>query len=501
MFFSTSLWALFCIAAALIWFVFNRKLTGDLLSPFNFLFFGWFGPLLLRGFNLSVLERSWSSEAQLAVFASSVFLLVPCILSRRHPGFGSAEVKRGWDFDLLPVLNNKRFGQVLMITFAFGVSAYVYNEFVRNPVGVPFFSYLSDSTLPRAAYHQFGKTRETRSWGLYFSLPLYLESAMLYMMGRVRPNRDKIWWLALSALYPLLTILKLSRTDFVQVLVPFIMVEYYFAKFGVSKSKRNWSPVQLLKRYPYISFAVVLLFSVALLLESQYEILRNGQQGTDSFQRVVGTDIDIGFDSINTFLAQTYSYTAMPWENFVSTIENYRTEFRPGVGMLRPLFAVMGQGSAVDNLLYSIDFDPYNYTGLSYLGPINTYPFITTLYLEFGVPEMLVGSFVYALLVCTLYARFRRKPNFLNVCLYLHMPFAWMWLFSTAGFTGLHIYLNILFVWALSWIYRTWCAPLPRMRSLPVTVPRPVVLTPVRSTSMRFAAAKSSDPGLNETSV
>ncbi|MBZ5526596.1 MAG: oligosaccharide repeat unit polymerase [Acidobacteriia bacterium] len=442
------IWAVFIVAVALIWLKLNQRRFGDMLSPFNLLFFGWVGPLLLRGMNLSSLERPWSAGTCFLIGWTTVVLTGCSYFRKRVPGFEKESSRRMWRGGVIRVLEDPMVGRVVLATFAISFAAYIYNEFVRNPIGVPLIALHNDPTLLGEAFHVWGKPRESRSWGLYVSIPIYLESALLYMIGRVRPKKDGKWWIMLSALYPIMSVLKLARTDLIITLTAFIVAEYYFDKFSAGDGRREQSPVRIMKKYPYLCATLLTIFA-GVLLATQFEQLRGGVLSSDAFQQVVGTDIHV-YQPADNFLAEAYEYFAMPWENFESTYNTFSSTMRLGVGSFRPVFSLLGRGQAVDDLLDGIGFDPHT-------GPANTYPFITLQYMELGVVGVILGPIVYALFVNAIYSRFRGKPNFLNFCLYLHMPFAWMWLFSSFAFSGLHFYLMMVYLWGIDVYYRKYC--------------------------------------------
>jgi oligosaccharide repeat unit polymerase len=194
-----------------------------------------------------------------------------------------------------------------------------------------------------------------------------------------------------------------------------------------------------------------------MFLASQFVQLRNGFDSSDAFQTIVGTDIRV-YPPVDGFLSEVYEYFALPWQNFADTFDAYRPTIRLGIGFFRPVFSLLGQGAALDDSLDRINFDPT-------LGPANTYPFITLIYLELGILGIIVCPVLYGLFVSWIYARFRREPNFLNFCLYLHMPIAWMWLFSSSAFIGLHFYLTMAYLWAVDRYYRVYCVPRHRQPS------------------------------------
>jgi oligosaccharide repeat unit polymerase len=253
-----------------------------------------------------------------------------------------------------------------------------------------------------------------------------------------------------------MAILKLNRTNLITTLVVLIVVEHYLDRFSRARSRQRLRPRQFVKRYPYLC-ASLLAIIATMFLASQFVQLRNGFDSSDAFQTIVGTDIRV-YPPVDGFLSEVYEYFALPWQNFADTFDAYRPTIRLGIGFFRPVFSLLGQGAALDDSLDRINFDPT-------LGPANTYPFITLIYLELGILGIIVCPVLYGLFVSWIYARFRREPNFLNFCLYLHMPIAWMWLFSSSAFIGLHFYLTMAYLWAVDRYYRVYCVPRHRQPS------------------------------------
>jgi oligosaccharide repeat unit polymerase len=458
---------LLIVLVALAWLKLNQHRFRDSFSPFNILFFGWVGPLLLSTMTLSSLENPWSSGVWISLSWTTV-VLVACSYFRGIPeDFGDPASRFTWETSALATLKNRKAQRLILISFGVSFLAYIYNEFVRSPIGVPLFALYSDPTMIGPAFHEWGISRESRSWALYLSVPLYLQSALVYMVGRLKPRGEGTWWVAMSALYPIMAILKLNRTNLITTLVVLVVAEYYLDKFSRTDIRQRLRPRQFVRRYPYLS-ASLLAIIAAMFLASQFVQLRNGFDSSDAFQAVVGTDIRV-YKPIDGFLSEVYEYFALPWQNFADTFEHYRPEIRLGVGFFRPVFSLLGRGQAVDDALDRIGFDPS-------LGPANTYPFITLVYMELGILGIVVCPLLYGLFVNWIYARFRREPNFLNFCFYLHMPIAWMWLFSSSAFIGLHFYLTMAYLWGVDRYYRSYCIqrhqnPLALSRTGPLQQP------------------------------
>ena len=447
---------LLIVCVALAWLKLNQSRFGDSFSPFNLLLFGWVGPLLLSTMSLSSLERPWSSGVWWSL-GWTTLALIACVYFRPKPrGLDRPAVQLIWNTGALAILKNRKTQWVILISFAISFLAYIYNEFVRSPVGIPLVALYLDPTMIGPAFHEWGISRESRSWALYLSIPLYLQSGLVYMIGRLQPKGTGKWWIVLSVLYPVMAILKLNRTNLITTLVVFIVVEHYLDRFSRVRSRQRLRPRQFVKRYPYLC-ASLLAIIATMFLASQFVQLRNGFDSSDAFQTIVGTDIRV-YPPVDGFLSEVYEYFALPWQNFADTFDAYRPTIRLGIGFFRPVFSLLGQGAALDDSLDRINFDPT-------LGPANTYPFITLIYLELGILGIIVCPVLYGLFVSWIYARFRREPNFLNFCLYLHMPIAWMWLFSSSAFIGLHFYITMAYLWAVDRYYRVYCVPRHRQPS------------------------------------
>jgi oligosaccharide repeat unit polymerase len=445
---------LLIVIVAAAWFQLNQRRFHDSFSPFNLLFFGWVGPLLLSTMTLSSLESSWSFGVWVSLSWTTTALIACSYFRRSPPDLSEAGSRFTWDNSVLAALKNRKVQQVILISFSVSFLAYVYNEFIRSPIGVPLFALYSDPTMVGPAFHEWGISRESRSWALYLSVPLYLQSVLVYMIGRLKPQGTGKFWIAMSALYPVMAILKLNRTNLITTLVVLIIAEHYLDKFSRTDVRRL-RPRQFVRRYPYLSVSLLTIVGT-MFLASQFVQLRNGFDSSDAFQAVVGTDIRV-YKPIDGFLSEVYEYFALPWQNFADTFDHYRPEIRLGVGFFRPVFSLLGRGQAVDDALDRIGFDPS-------LGPANTYPFLTLVYMELGMVGIVVCPLVYGLFVNWIYARFRREPNFLNFCFYLHMPIAWMWLFSSSAFIGLHFYLTLAYLWAVNHYYRNHCIQPHRSR-------------------------------------
>ena len=139
--------------------------------------------------------------------------------------------------------------------------------------------------------------------------------------------------------------------------------------------------------------------------------------------------------------AEVYTYFAIPFHNFVQFVNEYDGGYHPGIGILRPVYSVLGMGSGVQKEIQIINFDSY-----LKMYPANTYPFLEVVYAEFGWIGILSAPVLYALLVNVLYVLFRYKKDFAIVALYFTViAYQWLWMFSNTNFTGVQYYMFGLF--------------------------------------------------------
>jgi oligosaccharide repeat unit polymerase len=436
------LWFLLTAAIVFVWFRVNRKLFKDVLSPFNCLLIGWVGPLLLKTLNLSTLERPWSFELVVltawVTFALIVTSLLPA-LSRGNVQFSS---RQHLFAEIIPLMRNGMFRLLLIASFGVGFAGYVYTEFYTNEIGIPLIAYLQDPSLSRSTipYWQWGKGDRLA----ILVVPLFVVVPMLYMVARTGRRRvEKLFYLFLAAVYPIGTLLKMSRIDFVNIITSIVFVEYYYRAFLLPE--KSSLRQKFVKYWRQLVLAIVVI-AVGWILSTTYMNLRTGvTMGSDYMTKRLGIEIDLP-EPASSFVVHLYSYVAMPFENFANFYNSYSGGYKPGIGFFRPVLSLIAQGRVADEMLRSVDFNLQ-------LLPVNTYPFITLIYAELGMLGFLVSPIVYGLFVNGLYIRFRRRPNFPNFFVYVICPFAWLWMFSWPVFTVLTFYLYMAYTLVLYRVY------------------------------------------------
>jgi hypothetical protein len=302
---------------------------------------------------------------------------------------------------------------------------YIYSEFITNPSGVPLLSAIQGN-MAMEDLHRWGK--ETR-WAIITPL-LFLLTPMLYMAFRVSSHASsRIILLILALLYPVFGLLKLSRSDIFVGVVNIIFVEYYFRKYMIKPSMKQFRT----RIATYILSALTLsILYITLYLRTGMDTLGN------LYARAIGFKYD-NPSIINETFAQIYGYLALPFENFHLFFESYSGGFNLGISVFRPIMSLLGQGVYVDKVL-----DRINFANLG--GAAGSSTFLTHIYAELGIYGLLFVPLLYGFLVNGLYLRFREKPSFISMFTYMNFVYPWLWLFFNNAFSVLTFYINTLFI-------------------------------------------------------
>jgi oligosaccharide repeat unit polymerase len=434
------------------WIRLNRVLCDDPLSPFNLLLFSWVGPLASRAYALSDQERAWPAEVVLILVWVTVALALPLLAARPPIGESRVSASRQAFDHMLATFRTPLFLWLILVIYALCFVAYLYNEFITNPIGIPLLSYWRDPTLALGNYHRWGK-EEGRSLGLYFSLPVQVLVPMLYLGFRANAGLARRWLLlALALAYPTMAVLKLSRSDILYSGIAMLLVEHYYRRFTRAEGRRR----------PGVGAAAVRyggLFAVTAIALNAFLIIRAGFSPAEGgFATLIGLKVQAGV--LTSPLGEVYGYFAMPFENFSNIFQRYAGGGLLGVGPLRPVLSLTGQSDIAERMMSHLDLDNV------LLYPINTYTFLTLTYVELGLVGVLVVPLLYSAAMGILYVRFRRRPTLPSMFLYLTFVPCWMWLFVTNGFSSLSFYLIAAFVVMLFMLHRMLvlaarAAPLP----------------------------------------
>jgi hypothetical protein len=328
-------------------------------------------------------------------------------------------------------LSSRRLSLVMLAMFAIASVAFIYNEFISNPVGIPLITYIADPEISRDPNWQW-------KWGSFWmlSIPVFAFTALLYLKARTEKRFTKKGLLLVGAsFYPVMELLKMSRSDCIYGLTCILFAEYYYRKSLRQSGKKKKTS---LRRILQGSAVVALIGGAALVSASVFSEIR-GSKPMSAYAEKLGMSVELP-DPYASVVVETYGYLALPFENFSNFVNSYPGRENLGVGVLRPIYTALGLGAIPRSELQDIDFDKY----LEML-PINTYPFLATIYAESGWIGIMLAPIFYALMINYLYLRFRLAPSITSFSLYSIMAsYCWLWMFCNQNFTGLQYYLYAL---------------------------------------------------------
>lgn len=428
------------LALVTVWISVNRAAFGDPLSPFNVLLLGWVGPLALRGLHLSDRERAWPLTT-VAIMLSVSALLAFGVLLVRPRSRAVTPAQRVVFERLLGELRKPSLLFLLAVIYVVSFAAYFYNEFYTNPVGIPVISYLRDPTTALGNYHRWGK-EQGRTFGLYLSLPLQVLIPLWYLAYRAnRGRRYARWFLIFVLAYPIMSLLKLSRSDALAVAISIGLTEHYYRLYADPARAFRFTAGRL-ARYAALGIGLIVALNSLLLVRAGFDA------GGRGFADLIELRLDVG--ALSSTVGEIYGYVAMPFENFANVLRLDLPGDYLGVGPTRPFFSLLGQSALAETRMSHLDLDAV------LLFPINTYTFLTLTYVELGLLGVLVVPFVYAIFMGALYRRFRMRPTLASYSLYLTFVPCWIWLFVTNGFSVLSFYLNAAFIVVLVIVERLY---------------------------------------------
>jgi oligosaccharide repeat unit polymerase len=184
---------------------------------------------------------------------------------------------------------------------------------------------------------------------------------------------------------------------------------------------------------------VALIFLVASLIVASGTIFSKirGNRAFGDLSRRLGININLEEPS-RSVVVEIYGYFALPFENLSNFVNSYSGGWHPGIGLLRPVYSLFQLGSIPKQELDQIDFPLL-------ILPINTSPFITVNYAEFGWLGVFIAPILYASLVNAVYVNFRNKPTLVALMAYAAVPIGWLWIATNAEFTGIRFYFYLLF--------------------------------------------------------
>jgi oligosaccharide repeat unit polymerase len=433
------LWIFIVAVISFFWLTLNKKLFNDFLSPFNLLLPTWVIPVLLTLLNLSTKEPVWHIDSILMVFYTTVMLafvsLIPFKFLKKN-----SKAKDELSFTkMCHLVNSTKFTLLMNALYLFGCISVIYNELITNPLGgAPMIVFLLIPDISRDP----GWLWKGDYW--FFSIPVFTLLPFYYIKVKMAANRfKKFFYIGLLIFYPIVGVLKLSRSEIVFSVIGIVLMHHYW-----KKSKNDGIKKGRLKKNLKVA-AIVLI--IGIISSTFFQQLRGN---TESFSDL-NDKVDMGFnitipEPFASLTQEVYTYFAIPFHNLVHFVNNYDGGTHPGVGILRPLYSATAQGSGIQDDLDKVNFDSY-----LQMFPANTYPFLNLIYVEAGWLGIFLAPIIIAGMVNALYVFFRTKRTFIATSLYFTMiSYQWIWLFCNGNFTGIQYYIFGLFSIVVMLMYK-----------------------------------------------
>ena len=412
---------------SLCWIWLNHKFLGDALSPFSIVFFSWTMPLALRTLGLSTLERPWDISIVVVLvvitFELTLISLIAVVLAMKY---SQPEIQRWVIGRLVSLFSRPSFRVMLFLFWGVAFIAYVYAEFLTNPGGIPLITSLTSGTVLVGDIHRWGK--DTR-WSIITPL-LWILTPMLFLAFRTSKGWNaKMFFAILTASYPLMGLLKISRSDLFISALGIVVVEYYYRRYSPTVKKGNLG----LWKIAFLAGVGLTILYVTITVRMGGDIESNRYGDSIGF---VLSDSGIA----DSLLAQIYGYLALPFENLHRFLVDYEGGFSPGISVFRPVLSIVGLGNVADEMATQIPFTP------PVSSAAGSATFLTPIYAELGLFGLITIPVIYASLVNIIYIRARMRPNYLNLFLYIVFLYPWSWLYFNNAFSVLTIYINAMFV-------------------------------------------------------
>jgi oligosaccharide repeat unit polymerase len=404
------------------WHLANKKLYADSLSPLNVLLYCWVIPFILCLLRLSGLQVGINPTAFCVVAISTVILMATCMLPAVLDN-----VRRN------PELSERASRQVLInpigiVAFYLGTNIALY------------FAEFSDRELPLIVYllggatdsnlHTAGKDSSLQfiAFGSHVAAMFVF---FLWLLERRRWRRFIYLVLAIAAV--VLGLVKTSKSDiFITVLSYAGVIHYYY------RSQNHKLPAG----YKITAIVMMLVVVSVTAIRLQGAGLHGGYAGLIEFRY----SKELG-EATSEAVSIVYGYLALGFENFSNYVNSHVIEFRLGTSFFRPLLSMFMRGDVADAM--SVPVDQWHVVS----DAANTGTFLTPLYIEGGALLCYLGSLVYGLMVNMIYLIFRSTRTTRWMFAYSSFLFPWTWLFFTNAFSVLSIYVNLFYVFALSWLF------------------------------------------------
>ena len=426
-----------------VWIKVNKYAQRDFLSPFNLLLPFWIFPVLLCLLHLSELEPVWQTRTVLmvgyyTVVLTFVSLIIPSLLLREKRK-GKATPERLF-LEIVGVMRNRVFTSYLLLIFLAGAAAALYNEIISNPGGAALLAFTANPEMSRDVIWQ------TKGEGFlrYLSIPVTALGPLIYLRALIEPRKfKKLCFLAIASVYPVIALLKLSRSDLFNYCFGCVLIHCWWRTYvhrvtRIANKKKELSFVQR-------STIVLVILSGTFASSTVFQHIRSntvGNSGVTQFAEKTGIHLELP-QPLNAVVSEIYMYFALPFNNFAYFVNEYRGGSNLGTGLLRPIYSVMLQGKKTQEILDGLNFEAD--VNLHMLA--NTFPIMQWNYVEFGVPEVLIAPWIYGLMMSLIYSLLRRSPHIINLSLFCVMcSYQWIWMFCNCAFASIQFYLYGLFV-------------------------------------------------------
>jgi hypothetical protein len=399
----------------LCWSWCNKRIYGDIYSPFNLLFYCWIAPFIISLSNASGLQSGLELNAVSLIILTSIPLIAISLLPKLlgfNLSFNSTQSK---------LFFNARLSCFWPLVF-YGITlaCVYYAEFNENIP--PLYFYLTGGEI-NSSSHMVGKDSPLQAIGFgIHSLAIIFFYFYLIEHNFIRRK----FYLLLSLIPVILGVIKFSKSDIFISVLPLLILQYYYIKFN---------------KLRFSSSYIIIVFIIFLGI-SYSTVIRMESINTDiNYAHLIEFHYENYFgDSINNMLSVIYGYTALGFQNFNNYINTHDIEFRIGASLFRPFLSILMMGNVADEI--GVPVDQWNVVSAA----ANTGTFMTPLYIEGGPLMCITGAIIYSSIVNLSYLFFRLKNSLTFLFIYIIFLFPWTWLFFTNGFSVLSIYINIFYV-------------------------------------------------------
>jgi oligosaccharide repeat unit polymerase len=404
------------------WSIINKKWLGDVLSPFNLLFYFWVLPLLMSYLGWSELQSGLSFEATAIIVSCTLILVSISVLPMRIIRRDSGSIQGlGVSLSHMSGFTDGYFIKFTVLVFYFvSLLAMYFAEFSQDYI--PIVLYYAQDTLD-SGLHLVGKDSKLQVIAQGIMVAGLL---CFYISISSKGKYNRYIFGLLATIVPLLGLLKASKTGV------FTPVIYYFAVYYYFKKAQDMPVITLRSGLFIFGTLLVMVLITALRVEGV------GANSYSSLIRFVHEDTL--FYPLNEIAAIIYGYIALSFQNFSNYTDYHDGKLRLGISFFRPFLSIFMQGEYVREMVVPRS----NWHFVSTAATVGTY--LRGLYMEGGLLLCLFGSAIYATFVNWLYIRFRMAGGGIWMFVYIIMIFPWTWMFFQNAFSILTFHVNSFYV-------------------------------------------------------